>query len=470
MANFPVFMNLAGQSVLVVGGGAVAARKVRALLKAGARISVVAAELGEELKERERDGDIRWRSRSFSPEQVGGHWLIFAATDDADLNRAVFEAGESLGIPVNVVDDGEHCRFISPAVIDRDPVQVAVSTGGASPVLARAIRSWIEALLPRGLGKVAEVASRLRRQIGRGLSLVERRTGWEFLIDRARIVHWSNQPAEVIERMMRREFRRRSARGAVGKVYLVGAGPGRPDLLTLRAVEVLQQADLILHDRLVPEAILDQARRDAERVDVGKRAGEHHGVQSRIFELMVSAAQAGKTVVRLKGGDAFVFGRGGEELQHLRAHGVDYEVVPGITAALGCAAFAGIPLTHRDLAQQLTFATGHLSVHSQGAGLSLPAGGAGPGRTLVVYMGVSQADAVKERLLAEGVSADLPAALVVDGTLDCQSVSFGTVSTLKAMAAQVPEGAPGLFIIGEVAALGEQLNWFGRRPELDIAA
>lgn len=482
MAYFPVFMDLAGQPVLVVGGGKVAARKVRALLKSGAAVAVIATTLGEELETRRARGEIAWAGREFSAGMIEGYWLAFAATNDRAVNRLVFEAGESRGIAVNVVDDRAQCRFISPAVIDRDPVQVAVSTGGTSPTLARAVRNWIEALLPHGLGKVAAAAGRLRSTIAGGLSGTSKRRAWEFLLDPGRVVHWSAQSPRAIEAEMRVELKHRARRPAVGKVYLVGAGPGRPDLLTLRAVEVLQHADVVLHDRLVPPEILDRARRDAERIDVGKRAGDHHhsdhgDVQERIFDLLVETARAGKTVVRLKGGDAFVFGRGGEELQHLRAHGIDYEVVPGITAALGCAAYAGIPLTHRDHAQQLTIATGHRAGHAHGSvtGVAQPGHpvdvhAAGGGETLVVYMGVKQARRVRAGLLDKGLPASTPAALIIDGTMERQRVLHGTLAGLPAMAAQVENGAPGLFIIGAVAALGRDLAWFGGVRALEAAA
>ncbi len=465
MSHFPVFMDLRDKPVLVVGGGKVAARKVRALLKAEAAITVVAPELDKSLQAAHASGQVEWQKQSFDESQLANAWLVFAATDDAALNQAVFRAGETRRIPVNVVDDGEHCRFISPAVIDRHPIQVAVSTGGGSPMMARAVRGWIERILPQGLGKVAEAASRLRKTLGAGQSMKQRRDRWSFLLDRSRSVSWSLQEPAAIERSMTTEFKRRAAQSTQGRVYLVGAGPGRPELLTLRALEVMQQADVILHDRLVPEAILDSARRDADRIDVGKRAGDQPGQQSRIFHLMVELAQAGKTVVRLKGGDAFVFGRGGEELQHLRAHGVEYEVVPGITAALGCAAYAGIPLTHRDLAHEVTFTTGHLA-SPETTGDSRPIAG----RTRAVYMGVKQAPVVRDNLLAEGYPPSTPAALVIGGTMDGQRVLFGRLANLPAMAAKVTDRAPALFIIGEVASLGEQLAWFGRQPALEVAA
>lgn len=481
MAYFPVFMNLAEKPVLVVGGGKVAARKTRALLKAGALVSVIARDLGDELESRLENGEIKWASRAFEEREIAAYWLVFAATSDRDLNRAVFEAGEARGVPVNVVDDRELCRFISPAVVDRHPVQIAVSTGGESPTLARAIRNWIEALLPRGLGKVAAVAGGLRQALPAGLSSIARRKSWAFLLEHRRVVRWSGKSRSAIESEMRVELQGR-ARGLAGRrtsgtVFLVGAGPGRADLLTVRALEVLQQADAILHDRLVPEEILDLARRDAERIDVGKRAGDRHDVQARIFDLMVDAARAGKTVVRLKGGDAFIFGRGGEELQHLRAHGIDYEVVPGITAALGCAAYAGIPLTHRDYAQQLTIATGHRSSQAYGSidGAAAPGHLAnvvpgGEGETLAVYMGVKQARRLRENLLKKGVAPSMPAVLVINGTMEGQRVLHGTLAGLPSLAAHVESGAPGLFIIGKVAALGKELAWFGAAQSLEAAA
>jgi uroporphyrin-III C-methyltransferase/precorrin-2 dehydrogenase/sirohydrochlorin ferrochelatase len=309
------------------------------------------------------------------------------------------------------------------------------------------------------------------------MSLVSRRRAWQFLMERSRFIRWNNRSVEHIVKEMRGELHKRVQGERAGQVYLVGAGPGRAELLTLRAVEVLQEADVIFHDRLVSPEILERARRDAELVDVGKRAGKHQGVQQRIFELMVEAAREGKTVVRLKGGDAFVFGRGGEELEYLRDNGIEYEVVPGITAALGCAAYAGIPLTHRDYAHQLTIATGHLA-GPEWTGVpnpqsELPANvGRNPrsGETLVVYMGVKQATSVRAKLMERGFSETTPAALIINGTMDAQRVLHGTVSTLPAMAAQVADGAPGLFIIGKVAALGQELAWFKGMSKLQAAA
>jgi uroporphyrin-III C-methyltransferase/precorrin-2 dehydrogenase/sirohydrochlorin ferrochelatase len=411
---------------------------------------------------------------------------VFAATGDAALNRAVYVDAEARRVPVNVVDDSKHCRFISPAVVDRGPLQIAIATGGASPVLARRLRSRLEAALPAGLGRVADAAQQLRERVRRLLPAAARRPFWESVMSDANLARWSGMRLGHVRREMERalsQFRRhgRTAAQGGGQVFIVGAGPGNPDLLTLRALQVLGVADVILHDRLVPEAILELARRDAERVDVGKAAGAHRCGQRDIERLMVSEARKGRTVVRLKGGDPFVFGRGGEEIEALRAAGVEYEVVPGITAATACAAYAGIPLTHRDHAQALILVTGHAAAEKPangsaagdgaeaGRGLEW-AGLAGPGRTLVVYMGVRQAARIRDELLAAGLGEDFPAALVVNGSRDDQQVLSGTIGRLPEMAAAAPAGVPGLLIIGQVAALGSNLCWLNETAAIAAAA
>jgi uroporphyrin-III C-methyltransferase/precorrin-2 dehydrogenase/sirohydrochlorin ferrochelatase len=347
--------------------------------------------------------------------------------------------------------------------------------------------------MPAGLGRVASAAQQLRDRVRRLLPASARRPFWESVMTDANLAHWSGmRPARIRGEMGRAlsAFRQQGRSGAPkfgadgvgahgggargggahgrGRVFIVGAGPGHPDLLTLRALQVLGQADVILHDRLVPDAILERARRDADRVDVGKEAGAHRCGQREIEQRMVSEARKGRTVVRLKGGDPFVFGRGGEEIEALRAAGVDYEVVPGITAATACAAYAGIPLTHRDHAQALTLVTGHSAAGNAEAldWESL----AGPGRTLVVYMGVRQAMRIRGELLAAGLGEDFPAALVVNGSLDAQEVLYGTIGRLPEMAGAVPAGAPGLLIIGQVAALGSNLCWLNERAAVAAAA
>ncbi len=484
MRYFPIFMDLHGQKVLLIGAGNVAERKARSLIKAGAQVHIVAREINARFSHWIAAGSVLHVAREYQPAQIQGARLVFAATGDQQLNSRVFADAEQLSVPVNVVDDLKLCRFISPAVVDRSPVQVAISTGGSAPVLARRLRSWIETLLPLGLGQVAAAAGDLRRLARERLPQSRRKQFWEKLLSDARLRSFSLQSRRDIGHCMRREIDKATIAEHVdqlerarqeGRVFLVGAGPGRADLLTLRALHVLAMADVILHDGLVSEEILDLARRDADRINVGKRAGKTHLTQHDIHACMLNEINKGKNVVRLKGGDSFIFGRGGEELEYLREHGVSYEVVPGITAALGCAAYAGIPLTHRDHAQSLTFITGHLSAGKESALESnCPAidwaGIAGPGKTTVVYMGVRQAAGIRKELLQAGISADLPVALVVDGSLDTQLVLHGRIENMARMAAQAGPDSPGLLIIGQVAALGSNLDWFGDGAILKSAA
>lgn len=457
MDYFPVFMNLRDQDVLVVGGGAVAERKIRLLLKAGANVGLVARELSDNLRKWRDDGVVRHIAVNYDSTQLKGQRLAYAATDDRGLNRQVFQDAEASGVPVNVVDDADHCRFISPAVVDRSPVQVAIVTGGASPVLTRLIRGRIERLLPTGLGRVALALKATRAEAKARLTVDARRYFFESLLSWDWLQRWSTHGVSKIKAEVRNKLKRAGAGKPGGMVYLVGAGPGSPDLLTLRAVDVLGSADVILHDRLVSDAVLDMARRDADRIYVGKEAGVHHRSQEEIHRIMLAEAAKGRTVVRLKGGDAFIFGRGGEEMQVLRNAGVPYEVVPGVTAATGCAAFAGIPLTHREHAQSVTFVTGHLANGNQPVEWKQIAG---KGKTVVVYMGVKQGRSIRAGLLHAGVAPELPVALIEDGSCPSQRVMNGTVDTIPTLVAGARRGRPGLLVIGEVAALASTLGWF----------
>ena len=475
MDYFPLFMDLREQPVLLVGAGSVAERKARLLLGAGAEVRVVARELNGQFDAWRREGSVRWLAQEWDQDILDEIRLVIAATPDRDLNLRVHAAAEARRVPVNVVDDRDLCRVIVPAIVDRSPVLVAISTGGTSPVLARRIRNWIERLLPQGIGRVAQSVGRAREHVKNRVAASLRRRFWEgFLTDR-RIRDLSLEPDDAIMSQVLRELAAHEAGRepvVAGRVSIVGAGPGRADLLTLRALHLLGAADVILHDRLVSDEVLDLARRDAERVDVGKRAGEHHRTQQQILELMLAEARKGRHVVRLKGGDPFIFGRGGEEIEFLRRHGIQYEVVPGVTAATGCAAFSGIPLTHREHAQCLSFVTGHEAREDGESGVAGVdwAGIAGAGRTAVVYMGVRQAGAIREHLLRAGIDRNLPAALVVNGTLDRQRVFHGTVDTLPRLAGQVHGDEPGLLVIGQVAALGSNLAWFQPAAALQPAA
>ena len=445
MDYLPVFLRLAGELAVVVGGGHVAARKVDWLLRAGARVTVLAPQLAPALALRVARGELTHVADPFAPARLAGAATVIAASDDRALNAAVSRAARARRIPVNVVDAPGLSSFIFPAIIDRSPLVVAVSSAGASPVLSRRVRAQIEALLPARLGALARFLGARRAAVKRVLAPAARRAFWERLIDgrAAGEVLGGNETAAA--RSFARELR--TSGGARGEVYLIGAGPGDPELLTLRALQLLQQADVILYDRLVPDAILERARRDAERVFVGKESGEHAG-QSRINELLVSLARAGRRVARLKGGDSYLFGRGGEEIEVLVRAGIPYRVVPGITAALGAAAGADIPLTHRRLAHSVTLVSGHAAAHDSLDWRAL----ARPQQTVVFYMAVAQLPRILARLRAAGAAGDLPAAIVERATLPTQRVLRAPLSALAALAAREQVAAPALLIVGEVTA------------------
>jgi uroporphyrin-III C-methyltransferase/precorrin-2 dehydrogenase/sirohydrochlorin ferrochelatase len=442
----PIFLRLRGRTALVVGGGPVAARKAVWLLRAGAHVTVIAPQLAPELAARAARSEVGHVAAPFAPGHLAGAALVVAASDDHEVNAAVAKAANALEIPVNVVDSPELSGFIFPAIIDRSPIVVAVSSAGASPVLARRLRAQIEASLPARLGALARFLGRRRAAVKRALAPAARRAFWERLISGRTATEVLSGNEVAAARTFAGELR--GAGGSCGEVWLIGAGPGDPDLLTLRALQLLQQADVILYDRLVPDAILERARRDAERVFVGKESGEH-AQQTHINDLMVSLARAGKRVARLKGGDGYVFGRGGEELEALAAAGIPWRVVPGITAALGAAAAADIPLTHRRLSHSVTLVSGHAALDDSLDWRTL----ARPRQTVVFYMGVAQLPRVVARLRAAGAGGDLPAAIVERATLPQQRVLRAPLERIATLAARERVAAPALLIVGEVTAL-----------------
>jgi len=459
MSLYPLFADLAHRPVLVVGGGMVAERKTAMLLAADAQVRVGAPELTPALREWVQQGRIAHLPGSYQPEWQDGTWLVIAATDDRTLNARIAADGTAQQRFVNVVDDPALSSFQVPAVIDRAPLVVAVSTGGVAPVLARRLREQVESLLEPTLGPLLQLAQRYRTQIrARYTELPTRRRFYDWLHDGpVRALLRAAQPA-LAEHELQTALNHPAVPTPAGSVVLVGAGPGDPGLLTLRALRALNEADVILYDLLVSPQILDLARRDAVRVAVGKRGGGTHTPQDTIHALLLEHARAGRRVVRLKGGDSFVFGRGGEELAFLRAHGVACEVVPGITAALACAAYAGVPLTHRDHAQSVRLVTAHCSDSLDTLNWSALAQ---ERQTLAVYMGVGQLETLTQKLLAHGRSASTPFALVENGSLPNQRTLIGTLGELPARARHHVIIAPALLILGEVAALASTLHWHG---------
>ncbi|WP_417790819.1 siroheme synthase CysG [Stutzerimonas xanthomarina] len=457
MDFLPLFHNLNGRTVLVVGGGEIALRKARLLSEAGAVLRVVAPEIEAQLNELVVKSGGQALVRGYQSRDLSGCVLAIAATDDEPLNAQVSEDARALGMPVNVVDSPDLCTVIFPAIVDRSPLMIAVSSGGDAPVLARLMRARIETWVPSVYGELAGLAKKFRGQVKARFSNVQqRRVFWEevFQGDVAeRALAGQHQEAErlLVEKLSGAEPKN------LGEVYLVGAGPGDPDLLTFRALRLMQQADVVLYDRLVAPAILDLCRRDADRIYVGKQRAAHAVPQEQINQLLVTLAKEGKRVLRLKGGDPFIFGRGGEEIEELAAHDVPFQVVPGITAASGCAAYAGIPLTHRDHAQSVRFVTGHLKDGSCDLAWSELVA---PSQTLVFYMGLVGLPVICQQLMAHGHAADTPAALVQQGTTVNQRVFTGTLANLAEQVASEQVQAPTLVIVGEVVQLREKLAWF----------
>ncbi|HEB95909.1 MAG TPA: uroporphyrinogen-III C-methyltransferase [Sedimenticola thiotaurini] len=462
MDHLPVFLDVSDRTCLVIGGGEVAARKVSLLLKCGARVQVVAPELCDSLQRLARDGGIAHLPRGFRDGDLDDAHLVIAATDDAAVNRRVSELAGARRIPVNVVDQPALCSFIVPSIIDRSPVVAAVSTGGASPVLARLIRSRLETLIPAAYGRLAELASRFRERVKqRFASPAERRRFWEQVLEGGVAERVFSGHMEEAEAAMEQALASESPERRMGEVYLVGGGPGDPDLISFRALRLMQQADVVVHDRLVAEPILEMTRRDAERIYVGKERDHHAMRQEEINQLLVKLAKEGKRVVRLKGGDPFIFGRGGEEIDTLSAEGIPFQVVPAVTAASGCAAYAGIPLTHRDYAQSVTFVTGHLKDGTMNLNWNQLAQ---PNQTVVFYMGLLGLPVICEQLIAHGVPADMPVALVQQGTTEHQKVFTGTLENIQAIVERERPKPPTLIIVGRVVELQEKLSWY-RAPE-----
>ncbi|MBC8672789.1 siroheme synthase CysG [Aeromonas hydrophila] len=464
MDYLPIFCRLDNKPVLLVGGGEVAERKARLLLDAGTQLTVVAPDLDPELAELAANGTIEWLAGEFAPQQLAGKWLVVAATDRCEVNALVYQSANQARIFANVVDDPKRSSFIMPSIIDRSPLMVAISSGGKAPVLARLLREKLEALLPQHLGAVATFAGSLRERVkARFATMGERRRFWERLLGTDRLGQALARGDSASANQLADSLFADESQTA-GEVVLVGAGPGDPGLLTLHALRQMQQADVVVYDRLVSDEVMALVRRDAKRIFVGKQAGNHCVPQEGINQLLLEEAQKGQRVVRLKGGDPFIFGRGGEELETLVGTGIGFQVVPGITAASGCAAYAGIPLTHRDHAQSVRFVTAHGKGGARDLDWPLLAKDK---QTLVFYMGLSSCATIREQLLTHGKAGDTPVALIERGTQPSQRVIRGTLGQLPALAVGVE--SPALIMVGSVVTLADQLAWFGQGGAADAA-
>ncbi|MDD1607814.1 MAG: siroheme synthase CysG, partial [Methylococcaceae bacterium] len=433
MDYLPIFINLKGQDCLVVGAGEIAARKIDCLARAGAKITVIATEISASVATMQANHALTLLQKPFSPEDLHDFKLVVSATNHDETNRLVAKTAEQQNTLVNVVDNPELCSFIFPAIIDRSPIIAAVSSSGAAPILARLLRAKIETIIPPAYGRLAALANKFRHPVQQHIkNPKQRRIFWEQVLQGniAELIFAGKD--EQAEQQLQQQLSSQENNPQTGEVYLIGAGPGAADLLTFRALRLLQQADVVVYDRLVSAEILDLARRDSEKIYVGKQREKHTLPQESINTLLADLAKAGKRVARLKGGDPFIFGRGGEEIETLMQQGIHFQVVPGITAASGCATYAGIPLTHRDHAQSCTFVTGHLkdnSIHLNWTQL------AAPNQTIVIYMGLVGLEKICQSLIAHGSPENLPIALIQQGTTHNQRVIIGTLATLPAQIA-----------------------------------
>ncbi|BCB28291.1 siroheme synthase [Sulfurimicrobium lacus] len=458
MEFLPIFFDIKGQPCCVIGGGDVAARKVAMLLHSGGKVTVVAPQLCATLKGDADKGIITYVQETFSPEHLNQAVIAIAATNDRAVNKRVSEVAKAHHIPVNVVDDPEFCSFIMPSVIDRSPVIVAVSTGGASPVLARLLRARLETLVPASYGRLASLAEKFRGKVKQHFSESgQRRIFWEKVFQGpiAEMIFAGQE--EQAKGALEKAITESADTPPQGEVYLVGGGPGNPDLLTFRALRLMQQADVIVYDNLVTPQVLELTRRDADRIFVGKQRANHAMRQEEINELLVKLAKEGKRVLRLKGGDPFIFGRGGEEIETLSANQVPFQVVPGITAASGVASYAGIPLTHRDYAQACVFVTGHLKDGTMDLDWDMLAR---PNQTVVIYMGLLGLPVLCQQLITHGLTPSTPAAIVQQGTTPSQRVVTGTLESLPRLATDARLKPPTLIIVGKVVSLQSKLAWF----------
>ena len=464
MKHLPIFVSISGKPCVVIGGGLVATRKVSSLLDSGADITLISPIVTDEIQQHIASNKLHHHAREFLESDLTGAYLVFAATDNRDVNRWIGDLAQAQHQLVNVADDPDNCNFVLPSVLDRSPVVIAVSTGGASPVLARQLRMQLEAMIPSACGRLAGITEEYRKKVKSFFpKQTQRKQFWEIAL-KGPVSELVYAGQEASARLHLDEMLEQGLETSpMGEVYLVGAGPGDPDLLTFKAVRLMQQADVMVYDRLVSQPILDMANPDAERLYVGKQKDDHAVPQQKINDLLVEKAKQGKRVLRLKGGDPFIFGRGGEEIETLTEHGVPFQVVPAVTAASGCAAYAGIPLTHRDYAQSVTFATGHLkdgSINLNWQQLTQT------NHTLVFYMGLSGISEISKQLQLHGMSPDMPAALIEKGTTRNQRVHIATLATLPEKVIESGVSAPTLTIIGEVVKLHDKLNWY--QPERHV--
>ena len=461
MDHLPIFLDIKGKRTLVVGNGAVAARKADLLLRSGSDLTVIAPEIDDELATLARDYEFSHKAGPLTADDLTGCVVAFGCSHDDSVNESLCELAARAGILVNISDRTESCDFIMPALVDRSPLLIAISSGGTSPLLVRMLKARFETTIPAAYGRLAQFAGSYRDKIKSMVpNLTRRRRFWEAMVSGPVAEHLFSSQVEEAESLMESLLKKAAVDGdqaPVGEVYLVGTGPGDPDLLTFRALRLMQQADVVLYDRLIGDGIMNLVRRDAERIYVGKLPDNHSVPQEEIGKMLIRLATDGKRVLRLKGGDPFVFGRGGEEIEALSENGIAFQVIPGVTAAVGCASYAGIPLTHRDHAQGCVFVTGH----EKDGKLNLNWKSLiQPRQTVVVYMGLSSMPTITRGFIEHGADPATPAAVIENGTRAGQRVITGTLESLAARTAEAEIKSPALIIVGSVVNLRERLSWF----------
>ena len=458
MNYMPFFFDLKGRPCLLIGGGSIATRKARLLAKAGAKLMVVAPYISDEMQTMVKASEGECFFREYDTSDLDMGVVIICATDNSDINQRVSEEAQARRLPVNVVDSPSLCSIITPAIVDRSPLMIAITSGGDAPVLARQMRAKLEVMFPSAYGSLASLASKFRHRVKATVTSEPKRLRfWETVFNGIAAEKAFAGKLDEAEQAIENQLNDNANAELLGEVYLVGGGPGDPDLLTFKALRLMQQADVVLYDRLVSEPVMNLVRRDADRIYVGKRTSDHAVPQQDINQMLVDLAKEGKRVLRLKGGDPFIFGRGGEEIELLAENNIPFQVVPGITAASGCSAYSGIPLTHRDYAQSVRFITGH----TKEGNVDLPWESLlDDHQTLVFYMGLVNLQPICSQLITRGRSPDTPAALIEKGTTPDQRVIIGTLNTLPNLIAGQSVRAPTLLIIGGVVSLHEQLQWY----------
>ena len=467
MDHLPIFLDVKGQRALVVGGGTSAARRADLLARAGSDLTVLAPEMNDDLAGVVAEFEITHKTSELSADDVKGCLIVFGASTDPAINEKVHELAAAAGILVNISDTTDLCDFIMPAIVDRSPLLISISSGGATPLLVRMLKARFETTIPAAYGRLAEFAGSYRDRVKDAIgNMRRRRRFWETMIAGPVAVHLFSGQEDEAAALMDKLLRDAAVEGdevAEGEVYLVGTGPGDPDLLTFRALRLMQQADVVLYDRLIGDGILNLVRRDADRIYVGKMKDDHSVPQEEISEMLIRLAQKGKRVLRLKGGDPFVFGRGGEEIASLADNGINFQVIPGVTAANGCATYAGIPLTHRDHAQGYIVVTGHEKDGELGLDWKNLIQ---PRQTVVIYMGLTSLGRITDGFLSHGADPETPVAVIENGTRVGQRVITGTLQSLLGKVAEAEIKSPALIIIGSVVTLRDKLAWFERGDDV----